>query len=207
MDNKGCFLFGHTTTPYEANARIKTAAKRGGLLKMWQKIFSMALAISVAALIYCASQDQKDCCVCGSFRYHAPGLIDLETGNMIELNLYSPHETKVAELADPQPEMSTFSFVNLGNVSGTKMTGNAIIEIVVPNADKTNNPVLCKDCLELLKGEYTGRYVLADLYDIEVKTLIPIAAGVEVVLRCYEITMSPNEAMDGIAVVVQGILE
>ena len=180
--------------------------KRVSSLRMLQKILSLALAISMMALIGCAAQEQKDCCLCDSFRYHAPCLIDLETGEMIELDLYFPHETKVAELADPQPEMSTFSFVRLGNVSGTKMTGNAVIEVDVPNAEKTSNPALCKECKALLQKGYKGRYVLADLYDKESKTLIPIKNGTEIVLRCYEITMSQNEEKDGIHVVVQGTL-
>lgn len=182
-------------------------SERMGLsLKMWQKILSVVLALCVIALVGCAAQEQKDCCLCDSFRYHAPCLIDLETGEMIELDLYFPHETKVAELADPQPEMSTFSFVRLGNVSGTKMTGNAVIEVDVPNADKTSNPALCKECKALLQKGYKGRYVLADLYDEENKTLIPICDGTEIVLRFYEITMSQNEEKDGIHVVVQGTL-
>ena len=174
---------------------------------MWQKLFSVVLVISVIALIGCAAQDQKECCLCDSFRYHAPCLIDLETGEMIELDLYFPHETKVAELADPQPEMSTFSFVRLGNVSGTKMTGNAVIEIDVPNADKTNNAALCKDCKALLQNGCKGRYVLADLYDMEVKTLIPIRDGTEIRLRCYEIKMNSNMKNDGISIVIQGTLD
>lgn len=181
--------------------------KRGSSLKMWQKILSVALAISVVVLVGCAAQDQKDCCLCDSFRYHAPCLIDLETGDMIELDLYFPHETKVAELADSQPEMSTFSFVKLGNVSGTKLTDSKIIEIEVPCADITRNPALCKGCQELLQGGYTGRYVLADLYDMEVKMLIPIEDGTEIVLRCYKITMGRNEEKNRIVVIVQGILE
>lgn len=175
-------------------------------MKMWQKILSMVLAISVVALIGCTSQEQKDCCLCNSFRYHAPCLIDLETGEMIELDLYFPHETKVAELADDQPEMSTFSFVKLGNISGTKLTDSKIIEMEVPCADTTRNPALCKDCRELLQGGYMGRYVLANLYDREIKTLIPIEDGTEMVIRCYEINMSQNEEKDGIIVIIQGIL-
>ena len=180
--------------------------RKGSSLKMWQKILSVALAISVVALVGCTSQDQKDCCLCDSFRYHAPCLIDLETGDMIELDLYFPHETNVAELADPQPKMSTFSFVKLGNVFGTKLTDSKIIEIEVPCADTTRNPALCKDCRELLQGEYTGRYVLADLYDMEEKTLIPIEDNKEMVLRCYEIIMNQNKEKDRIIVTIQGIL-
>ena len=74
--------------------------KRESLLRMLQKILSLALAVSMMALIGCAAQEQKDCCLCDSFRYHAPCLIDLETGEMIELDLYFLHETKVAELSD-----------------------------------------------------------------------------------------------------------
>lgn len=176
-------------------------------LKMWQKILSMVLAISVVALIGCSTQNQKECCLCDSFRYHAPCLVDLETGEMIELDLYFPHETKVAELSDEQPEMSTFSFVRLGNVTGTKLTDSKVIEIEVPCTDTTRNPALCKDCRELLQGGYSGRYVLADLYDMEDKTLIPIMDGTELDLRCYEITMTQDEKLDGIVVLIQGILD
>lgn len=176
-------------------------------MKMWQKILSMVLAICVIALIGCAAQEQKDCCLCDNLRYHAPCLIDLETGEMIELDLYFPHETKVAELAEEQPEMDTFSFVKLGNVTGTKLTDSKIIEIDVPNSDKTSDPALCKDCKALLQGGYQGRYVLADLYDKENKMLIPIVDGTEMDLRCYKITMGKNEEKDGIHVVVQGTLD
>ena len=79
---------------------------------MWQKILSGVLSIVVAAAaVLDISLAQKECCLCSSFRYHTPCLIDLETGKMIELDLYFPHESLVAELADPQPERGTFSFV------------------------------------------------------------------------------------------------
>lgn len=177
-------------------------------MKMWQKILSVTLVLSLtAALIGCVAQEQKDCCLCNTFRYHAPCLIDLETGEMIELDLYFPHETKVAELAEEQPEMSTFSLIHLGNVSGYKLTDTKIVEIEVPTADTTNNPALCENCRKLLQNGYNGRYVLADLYDMENRTLISIVDGEEVNLRCYEITMSQNEENNGIKVVVHGILE
>ena len=176
-------------------------------LKMWQKIFSLFLAISMAALAGCTKQEQKECCLCNSFRYHAPCLIDLETGDLKELELYFPHPTLVAELADPQPEQGTFSFVSLGNVSGYTDTANRIVEIAVPSADKAANPALCQECRDQLQDGYKSRYILADLYDKEVKTLIPIKDDTELTLRCYEITMQHNEDKGGIAVTIQGVLE
>ena len=93
-------------------------------MKMWLKILSVILVIAIAATaILLFTDEEKECCLCSSFRYHAPCLIDLETGDLIELDLYFPDDKLVAELESPQPEMGAiFSFVSLGNVSGTKLT-------------------------------------------------------------------------------------
>ena len=176
-------------------------------MKTWQKIFSVVLAVCVTVLAACSVREQKACCLCDSFRYHAPRLIDLETGEMIELDLYFPHETKVAELAEDQPEMHTFSFVELGNVTGTKDTGSKTVVLDVPEADKTKDPALCKACKALLRSGYKGRYVLADLYGVESKALFMIEDGTETVLRCYKITMRRDAETGGIRVTVQGIPE
>ena len=177
-------------------------------MKKWQKALVVILIVvvaSAAALLF--TQEEKDCCLCDSFRFHAPCLIDLEKGDLIELDLYFPHETKVAVLAEVQRDMSTFSFVHLGNITGTKLTGSKVIEFGVPIADKTYNPALCKDCRELLQAEYKGRYVLADLYDMEIKELIPIVANTSIDLRCYEITMAENTEKNEINVTIQGTLD
>ena len=175
---------------------------------MWLKILSVLLVIAIAAsAILLFNQEEKECCLCSSFRYHAPCLIDLETGKLKELDLYFPHPTLVAELADPQPEQGTFSFVRLGNVSGTRETPQMVINVNVPSADKTTAPALCQECQAQLQDGYKSRYVLADLYDKDAKTLIPIKADTELTIRCYEISMQHNEDKDGIAVRIQGLLE
>ena len=178
-------------------------------MKKWIIVLCAVFAVALVFIsIVSPNQEQKDCCLCKSFRYHAPCLIDLEKGDLIELDLYFPHETKVGELAEVQQDTSsTFSFVHLGNITGTKLTGSKVIEFGVPIADKTNNPALCKDCRELLQAGYKGRYVLADLYDMEIKELIPIVANTSIDLRCYEITMVENTEKNEINVTIQGTLD
>ena len=176
---------------------------------MWQKILSLVLVIVIAiAATSVFFLGQKECCLCSSFRYHAPCLIDLETGDLIELDLYFPDDELVAELQVPQPEIdtNTFSFVKLGDVSGTKLTGNKTIELHIPY-DTTAFPSLCKKCKKLLPFGYTSRYVFADLYDKEAKTLIPINADTKLTLRCYEIIMNENKENKYIDVIIQGILQ
>lgn len=173
-------------------------------MKMWLKIISVVLVVVlIGAVVWYFSQEQKECCLCSSFRYHAPCLIDLETGKMVELDLYFPHETKVAELADPQPEMGTFSFVRLGDVTGTKLTDSKTIELDIPT-DSITNPALCKSCRKQLGGLAVGRYVLADLYNSEDRTTIQIKDGLCLELRCYHITAQLENGV--LKLIVQGTL-
>lgn len=175
-------------------------------MKMWLRILSAVLVVVIAATaILLFTKKEKECCLCSSFRYHAPCLIDLETGKLIELDLYFPHHTLVAELADPQPEMGTFSFVKIGNISGTKLTDSKTIEIHIPD-DKTYNPALCSNCRKQLPFGHTSRYILADLYGKEEKVLIPIKADTTFSLRCYDVTTERNTEKGGISMIIQGTL-
>ncbi len=163
----------------------------------------LAAAALVAAYFIWGKAEEKPCTMCDSFRYHAPVLFDLEDGSCIELDLYFPHETKVAEIQMPQPAGQTFSLISIGDVSGYRDTTQRRIEITVPAA-KTNNAALCSDCQRLL-ADSNARYILADLY--AEKKFIAIENGVSLVLRCYEINMTQAEENNEISVVIQGILE
>ena len=176
-------------------------------MKMWQKILSVVLAIVViVGVVMAFAQSQKKCCLCSSFRYHAPCLIDLETSEVRELDLYFPHETLVAELADPQPERGIFSFVSIGNVSGTKQTAPERVDLHIPE-DNTFFLALCRECRKQLPFGYTNRYVFADLYGMDEKILIPIEEDTAFSLRCYDVTMQTNTEKGGISVVIQGTLD
>ena len=68
-------------------------------MKTWQKKISAFLVILViASAILIFFSDQKECCLCSCFRYHEPCLIDLKTGELLNLSLYMDHPTLVAEL-------------------------------------------------------------------------------------------------------------
>ena len=167
-------------------------------------VFSVVLVLALTTIL--VSTD-SNCCLCNAPRYQAPCLIDLETGELLELSLYAPHATTSGELAEEQPEVDTFSFVRLGDLIGTKQTGNRIIEIKVPVQDTIKIPALCRNCQKQLQYSFEGRYVLADLYDAEDISLIPITGGAEMVIRCYSISMAMSEAGQHISLVIQGLLE
>ena len=156
------------------------------------------LLVSVFAFLY---KGERECVLCNSFRYHAPVLIDLESGSCVELSLYAPHETQAAELAKEQPKGETFSLINIGAASGYRDLTQRIIEIDVP-MENGNKTMLCSACRKQF-NQVDNRYILADLYSE--KNLIAIQDGSAMVLRCYEISMTQKN--DAISVVIQGILE
>lgn len=174
-------------------------------MKMWQKILiSVSVVILIAAVVSYFTHEEKACCLCNSSRYHAPCLIDLKTGEMSELNLYFPHPVLVAELAENQPEMGTFSFIGLGNVTGIKQTDSKTIELDVP-LEKAADPALCKTCRKQLGGLLADRYILADLHDADNKSLIPIREDLFTTLRCYKITA--QKEVDHLTLTIHGILK
>jgi hypothetical protein len=173
---------------------------------MWQKRISLILAVVVVvvASLFLALES-KECCLCSSFRYHAPCLVDLKTGEMIELRLYEDHPALVAELSEEQSHNGTFSFIRLNGVSGTKLTGPEKVELLVPN-ETVLFPALCNKCKQQLPSGLASRFVLADLHGMEDKYLIPIVADTALSLRCYDISMEADAEKDGIAVVILGTL-
>ena len=63
------------------------------------------------------SPDSIECVLCTAFPRHAPCLVDLNSGEILELNIYQPHHTKVAELSDEQYG-GYMSLVQFGEISG-----------------------------------------------------------------------------------------
>ena len=112
----------------------------------------------------------------------------------------------MAELADPQPEQGTFSFIRLGEVFGRKDTAVKTIELEIPAFAITVRPALCKNCRKQYEGFFWGRYLLADLYSKEENVLIPIHKDLNKTIRCYEITVQ-DETRGILRLIIHGTLE
>ena len=164
-------------------------------MKQWKKIVCIAAAMLVicAAIVF-LSGNRKECCLCNSPGYSAPCLVDLETGDILELNLDGPSATYDG---NGQADVETFSFICFGNVTGTKQTAPNVITLKMPMEDKSRAPGLCRNCRKLLPRGYDGRYVLADL---ENRTLFPFIAGEIVIPGC---TVSMTQESDFFLVIIR----
>ena len=174
-------------------------------MKTWQKILSLCAAVLILCIIFFPTAETADCCLCDCFRYHAPCLIDLQTGQITELAVYAPHETKVAELAE-DPFIEDSSFLRFGEVSGYFDGGLARIEIDVPVSAKTKISALCKACRKQQGIIYAERYVLADLYNAEAPRLFPLSQNTAIEFRCYTISVS-KASKDVWNIIIQGNLQ
>ena len=77
-------------------------------MKQWKKtvgIVVAVLAIFVAAAFLFGKE--KECCLCDSPSYSAPCLVDLETGDILQLSIDGPTTSGPEGLTD----VSTFSFI------------------------------------------------------------------------------------------------
>lgn len=138
-------------------------------MKQWKKtvgIVVAVLAIYVAAIL--SLGNETECCLCNAPTSSAPCLVDLETGDILELRLDGPSTTYGPE---GLPDVETFSFIRFGSITGTKQTSPNVIALKIPMEDKSTAPALCRNCRQLLPQVYDGRYALANLTQKELFTI------------------------------------
>ena len=156
------------------------------IAKITVAIIAIALVLWFAILYFGPDR----CPLCDFIKSHAPCLVNVATGEVEEMALYTPHYQLVGEIAEEQND-STFSFVTIAGARGTRVSTPWIMELDVPVAKE---PLFkyhfCRDCRKLLADQ--AGYVIADLYVHGQPVVIPITDGMEQELRCYKITAVMN---------------
>ena len=85
------------------------------------------------------------CSLCDSFPRHAPCILKLSSGELVELEIYDPHPNKVAEIADEQPS-GYFSFICSAGLDGHMVTA----EYLTATSESMNKEYFCSSCRNLL---------------------------------------------------------
>ena len=172
-------------------------------MKKAAKITAAIIAIAIVIGIAISNIEPAQCPLCEFIKSHAPCIVNMQTGEIQELDLYFPHETLVGEIAEEQ-DSSIFSFVSAAGAKGTKITSPYIIELDVPIIrEPVSKRHFCRECRKLLGNQDFG-YVLADLYARGEPVIIPITDGMSVDLRCYEITAVRNAEVNIYELTIKG---
>ena len=148
----------------------------------------------------------EECALCDAFPRHAPCLVDLNTGELRELEIYQPHHTKVAELSDEQYG-GYMSLVQFGDIRGI-LLGADSVELKAPvNTNGFLKGLFCNKCRKLLKENNCQVYILADLRNPSTPTVWQIKDGTSFSVRCYEIDITASDDREKLIIVMKGTLK
>lgn len=166
-------------------------------------ILTIVIILSVITYATLPVPEPERCSLCDSFPRHAPCILKLSTGEMVELEIYDPHPNKVAEIAEEQPG-GYFSFVRGAGLDGHMVAAEYLTATIPVKAARMNKEYFCSDCRELLDDYKRCGYVLADVRDPEASVLYPIEEGTSFSLRCYEVEIGKNDEDDKYELTVRG---
>lgn len=128
------------------------------------------------------------CSLCDDLSRYAPCIINLSTGEKLELDVYEPHPFLVGEIAEEQ-QGGYFSFVRGTGVEGYKLGAESVTITIPVKADHLNQQYFCNHCRELLADYKNQGYALVDLKDTESPVVYKISADTKATFRCYEISV------------------
>lgn len=151
-------------------------------------ILCIALLVMLSACGTNRIQEPEICALCDNLPCHAPCIINLSTGEKLELSVYEPHPFTAGELAEEQ-RGGYFSFIRGAGAEGHKLGGESVTIKIPVKADGLDQQYFCNQCRELLADYKTCGYVLVDLKDTENPVAYEINADLKAAFRCYEISV------------------
>ena len=154
------------------------------------KKLTIALIAVLILLSACGTEvpEPERCSLCDDLSRHAPCIINLSTGEKLELDVYEPHPFLVGEIAEDQ-RGGYFSFVRGAGVEGYKLGAESVTITIPVKADRLDQQYFCNNCRELLADYRSQGYVLVDLKDTENPVVYAINADTKAAFRCYEISV------------------
>ena len=177
-------------------------------MKTWQKkvsILSLLFLVVIIIIFVVDSPDLNDCSICGYIKCHAPCILNLATGEIDELQLYTAHEFDVGELTEKQTG-GIFGVIQVAGLRGIKLTDPWYIEIEVPMVgNKKRISHYCDSCRKWLEDHQSG-FVLLDIYNLENPIIYKIEDGASYEMRCYKIGISTNQEKKCFLLRVEGTL-
>lgn len=152
-------------------------------------VFCVAILMLLSA---CSSDnilEPERCSLCDDLSRHAPCIVNLSTGEKLELEIYEPHPFLVGEIAEEQ-RGGYFSFVRGAGVEGYKLGAESATVTIPTMNDKLDRKHFCTTCRELLSNHEKDGYVMVDLINTKQPVIYSIADGVNFSFRCYEVSVT-----------------
>ena len=169
-------------------------------------ILCIALLVTLSACWTNQNRGPEKCSLCDNLSCHAPCIINLSTGEILELSVYEPHPFTAGELAEEQ-RTGYFSFIQGAGISGHKLGGKSVTVTIPTESEGLNRQYFCTACLDLLTDYANQRYVLADLKDPKNPIIYSLYENTSFSFRCYDISVQKNGNTKEFVVAIIGTLE
>lgn len=145
----------------------------------------------------------KHCYICEGLSYHAPCLIDLSTGHILELSVYDNDPITQGKLAKDQTT-GHISFTMSGDMLAITDAGNSA-QISISTVPKDMNvDLFCDACQQAIHSLPNSGIVLADLYEREHIRYYILEDGSEYSFRDYMISIEQYNDNSKLQITVHG---
>ena len=167
-------------------------------------IFCMMFLALFTACSRLPVPEPERCSLCDDLSRHAPCIINLSTGEKLELDVYEPDPFLVGEIAEEQ-RGGYFSFVRGAGVEGYKLGAESVTITIPARAEKMDQQFFCNACRELLADHTNSGYVLVDLKDTDAPVVYGISPDNDFSLRCYDISIQELTEHKKYEIIVTGM--
>lgn len=169
-------------------------------------LFCLVLLTLFAACANAPVPEPERCSLCDDLSRHAPCIINLSTGEKVELDIYDPHPFLVGEIAEEQ-RGGYFSFVRGAGVEGYKLGAECVVITIPTKSDEMDQQFFCNECRELLADYAKSEHVIVDLKDTDNPTVYGISVDTACSIRCYDISVQELKEDEKYEITVLGTLE
>ena len=152
------------------------------------------------------NRDPEKCSLCDNLSCHAPCIINLSTGEILELSVYEPHPFTAGELAEEQ-RTGYFSFIQGAGISGHKLGGKSVTVTIPTGSEGLIRQHFCTACLDMLADYANQAYILADLKNPKNPIIYSLYENHAFSFRCYDISIQKHRDAEEFVVTIIGTLE
>ena len=168
---------------------------------LWNGTFWKSLAITT---------EPEICSICqkgDGIRYHAPVLVNLNTGKIWELKIYDNDPRTTWEVAEEQRwDDWVFTVIDDNATMSWSSVDHTNVAHIGEGLAKFNPSYFCRECRALLAETGNRGYVILDLYDLGNIQGFAVKAGSEYTIRDYTVSIYKDSDNGGLTVEVTGHL-
>ena len=169
-------------------------------------ILCIALLVTLSACWTNQNREPDKCSLCDNLSCHAPCIVNLSTGEILELSVYEPHPFTAGALAEEQ-RTGYFAFIQGAGVSGHKLGGKSVTVTIPTESGRLIRQHFCTACLDLLADYANQGYVLTDLKDPKNPIIYGIYENTSFSFRCYDVSIQKHKDAEAFVVTIIGTLE